>query len=136
MTAKEYLGQAYRLNELINSDAEELESLRELATRIGGSSLGERVQTSKNSDPPYVKYLSDIVEMEGKLQKELYELVVLKKKIFSSLEKMTDRDERLLLTYRYMHNASWEEIAQNLSVSMRTVHRIHSLALQNFQVPE
>lgn len=136
MTAKEYLQQAYRLNELIDSDAQELERLRELASKIGGSNFSERVQTSKNADPPFVKYLGDIIEMEGKLQKELCELVVLKKRILSSLEKMADRDERLLLTYRYMDNVSWEEIAENLSVSMRTVHRIHSSALQKFQVPQ
>ena len=44
MTAKEYLMQAYRLNELIDSDTEELEHLRELAGRIPGSTFGERVQ--------------------------------------------------------------------------------------------
>lgn len=136
MTAKEYLQQAHRLNELIDSDAQELEHLRELAGKIGGSNFGERVQTSKSGDPPFVRYLGDIIEMEGKLQRELCELVVLKKQIFSALEKMDNRDERLLLTYRYMDNVSWEEIAGNLSVSMRTVHRIHSSALQNFQVPE
>ncbi len=31
MTAKEFLKQAYRLNELINSDLEELQNLRELS---------------------------------------------------------------------------------------------------------
>ncbi len=136
MTAKEYLQQAYRLNELIDSDAQELERLRELACKIGGSNFGERVQTSRNADPPFVRHLGDIIEMERKLQKELYELVMLKKQMLSALEKMSNRDERLLLTYRYMDNVSWEEIAGNLSVSMRTVHRIHSSALQNFQVPE
>ena len=136
MTAKEYLQQAYRLNELIDSDAQELERLRELAGKVGGSNFGERVQTSRNADPSFVKYLGDIIEMEEKLQKELYELVMLKKQMLSALEKMNNRDERLLLTYRYMDNVSWEEIAGNLSVSIRTVHRIHSSALQNFQVPE
>ena len=136
MTAKEYLQQAYRLNELIDSDAQELERLRELAGKVGGSNFGERVQTSRNAEPSFVKYLGDIIEMEEKLQKELYELVLLKKQMLSALEKMNNRDERLLLTYRYMDNVSWEEIAGNLSVSMRTVHRIHSSALQNFQVPE
>ncbi len=136
MTAKEYLQQAYRLNELIDSDAQELERLRALAGKVGGSNFGERVQTSRNADPSFVKYLGDIIEMEEKLQKELYELLMLKKQMLSALEKMNNRDERLLLTYRYMDNVSWEEIAGNLSVSMRTVHRIHSSALQNFQVPE
>ena len=136
MTAKEYLQQAYRLNELIDSDAQELERLRELAGRVGGTNFGERVQTSRSADPPFVRYLGDIIEMKDKLQKELYELVVLKKQILSALEKMSNRDERLLLKYRYMDNVSWEKIAENLSVSMRTVHRIHSSALKNFCVPK
>ena len=36
MTSKEYLRQAYRLNELIDSDAEELERLRDLSFKIAG----------------------------------------------------------------------------------------------------
>ncbi|MGR5911137.1 hypothetical protein ACT7C4_27045 [Bacillus pacificus] len=34
MTAKEFLKQAYRLNELINSDLEELQNLRELSRSV------------------------------------------------------------------------------------------------------
>ena len=136
MTAKEYLMQAYRLNELIDSDVEELEHLRELAGRISGSGFGERVQTTRNIDPPYVKYLGDIMEMEQKIHCELCRLVVLKKQISGSLEKVRDREERLLLTFRYLNNFSWQEISDRLSVSMRTVHRIHASALQHFSVPD
>lgn len=135
MTAKEYLMQAYRLNELIDSDTEELEHLRELAGRISGSNFGERVQCSRNTEPPFVKYLGDIIEMEQKIHKELCQLVVLKKQVSGSIEKVGDREERLLLTYRYLNNCTWEEIAEKLHVSNRTVHRIHASALKNFSVP-
>lgn len=135
MTAKEYLKQAYRLNELIDSDSRELERLRDLAGRITGSNFGERVQTSRNPDPPFVKYLGDIDETERKIQKELSDLVLLKNEILTAINKMTDRDERLLLTYRYLNNLSWDDIAYSLHVSSRTVHRIHASALQNFSVP-
>ena len=136
MTAKEYLMQAYRLNELIDSDVEELEHLRDLAGRISSPNFDERVQSSKNYDPPFVKYLSDIMEMEQKIHQELCQLVVLKKQISKSLEKVEDREERLLLTYRYFNNFSWQEISDRLCVSNRTVHRIHASALANFIVPE
>lgn len=136
MTAKEYLMQAYRLNELIDSDTEELEHLRELAGRISGSNFGERVQCSRNTEAPFVKYLSDIIEMEQKIHKELCQLVVLKKQVSGSIEKVSDREERLLLTYRYLNNCTWEEIAEKLHVSNRTVHRIHTSALKNFSVPD
>lgn len=136
MTAKEYLMQAYRLNELIDSDVEELEHLRDLAGRISSPNFDERVQSSRNYDPPFVKYLSDIMEMEQKIHQELCQLVVLKKQIGESLEKVEDREERLLLTYRYFNNFSWQEISDRLCVSNRTVHRIHASALANFIVPE
>lgn len=122
MTAKEFLNQAYRLNELIDSDVEELERLLNLATRISVPNFGERVQTSRNPDPPFVRYLDDIVDME--------------QKITESLEKVENREERLLLTYRYLDNRTWEQIASMLSVSDRTVHRIHASALRNFSVPD
>ena len=62
-------------------------------------------------------------------------LVVLKKQILSALENVADREERLLLTYRYLNNESWEQIAMELSVSVSTVHRLHASALRNFSVP-
>ena len=136
MTAKEFLNQAYRLNELIDSDVEELERLRDLATRISVPNFGERVRTSRNPDPPFVRYLDDIMDMEQKIHRELCEVVVLKKKITESLEKVENREERLLLTYRYLDNRTWEQIASMLSVSDRTVHRIHASALRNFSVPD
>lgn len=119
MTAKEFLMQAYRLNELIDSDAKEL----------------ERVQGTKDPEPPFVKYLGDIIDMERKIHSELCELVTLKKRISESLEHVSDREERLLLTYRYLNNYTWEEIGRRLNVSNRTVHRIHASALKNFIVP-
>ena len=78
----------------------------------------------------------DIMDMEQKIHRELCELVVLKKKITESLEKVENREERLLLTYRYLDNRTWEQIASMLSVSDRTVHRIHASALRNFSVPD
>lgn len=136
MTAKEFLMQAYRLNELINSDVEELEHLRDLASRISSSNFSEHFQSSRNTESPFVKYIGDIVEMEQKIHNELCELVVLKKRICESLEKVVDREERLLLTYRYLNNFTWDDISNRLNVSNRTVHRIHASALKNFIVPQ
>ena len=34
-----------------------------------------------------------------------------------------------------MDNMSWEEIGKMMNVSIRTVHRFHSSALQNLFVP-
>ena len=74
--------------------------------------------------------------MEQKIHKELCQLVVLKKQISKAIESVSSREERLLLTYRYFNNCTWEEIGEKLHVSNRTVHRIHASALKNFSVPD
>ena len=135
MTAKEYLNQAYMLNELINSDAEELERLRDLSVKIAGGNYGERVMSSGRKEPSFVRYIDEIDEMEQKIHAELCELVILKRNITQAINQMENREERLVLTYRYLSNKTWEQISSILSVSIRTVHRIHKSALNHFSVP-
>ena len=55
MTNKEYLNQAYRLNERINSDLKELDELRALAVNIGSPSIGERVSGSHSTEAPFAR---------------------------------------------------------------------------------
>ena len=135
MTSKEYLRQAYRLNELIDSDAEELERLRDLSFKIAGGNYGERVMSSGRKEPSFVRYIDEIDEMEQKIHAELCELVLLKRNITQAINRMENREERLVLTYRYLSNKTWEQISSILSVSIRTVHRIHQSALNHFSVP-
>ena len=135
MTSKEYLRQAYRLNELIDSDAEELERLRDLSFKIAGGNYGERVISSGRKEPSFVRYIDEIDEMERKIHAELCELVLLKRNITQAINRMENREERLVLTYRYLSNKTWEQISSILSVSIRTVHRIHQSALSHFSVP-
>lgn len=52
MTAKEYLSQAYRLDQRINSNIEEVTMLREMANSISSPSWGEKVQTSRSTEAP------------------------------------------------------------------------------------
>ena len=73
--------------------------------------------------------------MEQKIHVELCELVLLKRNITQAINRMENREERLVLTYRYLSNKTWEQISSILSVSIRTVHRIHQSALNHFSVP-
>jgi DNA-directed RNA polymerase specialized sigma subunit len=136
MTAKEFLKQAYRLNELINSDLEELQGLRDLSRSISSPVLEEKVSGTKNTDPPFVKYVVRIVDLEKQIQQEVDRLVKLKTDIREAVNRMENVDEKLLLRYRYINFLNWEEICVNLNVSMRTVHRLHSSALHHLKIPK
>ena len=48
MTAKEYLGQAYRLDQRINSKLQQVESLRSLTQKVTASYSGEPVLRTRN----------------------------------------------------------------------------------------
>lgn len=136
MMSKEFLRQAYRLNELINSDLEELQNLRELSRSISSPVFEEKISGTKSTDPPFVRYVGKIIDLEKQIQQEVDRLVKLKSDIREAINQMQNVDEKLLLRYRYINFLNWEEICVNLNVSIRTVHRLHSSALQHLKVPQ
>lgn len=136
MTPKEYLKQAYRLDHRINSDIAELGRLREMSTSISSPSLGEKVQTNRNTDAPFVKCLERIYSLEEKINEEIDLLVNLKEEIRSVIDMVSNTDERMVLRYRYIHNYTWEQIGDVLGVDSRTVRRWHGQALGHVILPE
>jgi DNA-directed RNA polymerase specialized sigma subunit len=135
MTAKEYLSQACRLNEMVNSYLAEIDNLRALASSISGSNFQERVDRTRNTDPPFARCICKIIDMEKELSKGVDKLISLKGEINDAINQVANPDEKMLLRYRYINNYSWNKICILMSVSCRTVHRIHSSALQKFIVP-
>lgn len=75
MTNKEYLRQAYRLDQKINSDIEEVARLREMAGNISSPVLGDKVQTSRNRDGLFVRNMEKILLLEEKINREIDALV-------------------------------------------------------------
>lgn len=136
MTAKEYLHQAYRLDHRINSDIEELQRLREMSCSISSPQLGDRVQTSRSADAPFVKCIDKIIDMEEKINSEIDLFVDLKKEIRSVIEKVDNTDEQMVLRYRYIHNMTWEDIGDELNADKSTVRRWHGTALTHVVLPE
>lgn len=100
MTAKEYLHQAYRLDQRINSNLEELAALREMASSISSPQLSERVQTSKQTDAPFVKNLEKIMALEDRINTEVNLLMELKDEIRRVITAVPNTDERMALKYR------------------------------------
>ena len=136
MTAKEYLRQAYRLDQKISSDLEEVASLREMSASVSSPQLTERVQTSKNTDAPFVRALEKIMDLEERINKEIELLMELKKEIRVVITTVEDTDERMVLKYRYVHNYTWEQIGNELHADARTVRRWHGKALQHVIMPD
>ena len=114
MTAKEYIRQAYRLDQKINSDIEEVGRLRHMASSVSSPALGERVQTSHDGDAPFVRSIEKIIELEHRIDDEIDLYVDLKDQIRTVIAKVEDPNEQLVLRYRYVHNYTWEQIGDRL----------------------
>lgn len=136
MTAKEYLNQARHLDALINCRLREIDYWKDLSSGISGSSFEPHYNPNKPAEAPFVKCLEKIDEIQRSVEEKVAYLVRLKGEINTAIDVLENRDEQLALRYRYLDDCTWEEISRMLNVSLRTVHRIHGSALQNFTVPD
>ncbi|MDD2980893.1 MAG: DUF1492 domain-containing protein [Hespellia sp.] len=105
---------------------------------IQGCSYGEKIGTNpnRNLEAPFIRTIEKIWELEEKINVQITKLVSLQSEIDEAINQMSDPAEKLLLKYRYLHNLDWTDVAGQMAISERTVHRIHSTALANFVVPE
>ncbi|MBQ9685230.1 MAG: DUF1492 domain-containing protein [Oscillospiraceae bacterium] len=136
MTIRDYLFQAYRLDQRIDSNIREVSTLRKMMGSISSPVLGDRVQTSRPAEAPFVRSLEKIMALEEKINSEIDLLISLKEQIRGVIAAVPDTDERMVLSYRYVHNLTWEEISDELNESVSTVKRRHRSALDHAVLPE
>lgn len=136
MTAKQYLRQAYRLNELINSDLAELEQLKVLSRSVSSPNLsGMPSSGTRKQEAPFVNAVMKIIELEKVIDAEIDRFVDLKKEIRDVINKVPDNSQKLVLKLRYIQFLKWESVAAEMDLSLKQVHRIHNEALKNVKLP-
>lgn len=135
MTTKQYLNQAYRLEQRIRLHKERLEELRYLLGSVGSPGFGEHYNPNRNTEAPFMNSLYKIMELEEKVSEELELLLQLQVEIQGVIDELSDMDERLVLIYRYLKNMSWSQIGDQLYVDERTVRRWHNRALSHVKIP-
>lgn len=137
MTAKEYLMQAYRLDNRIKLDTEEYRTIREMAQGLSAVRYDSNTtQSNTPSDASFVKALNQLWELEQKLNEELCMLSALKVQIRDVIDTVKNPNERLVLSYRYMQEMKWEQIAQEMSADAKTIRRWHGDALSHVVMPK
>ena len=125
MTAKEYLTQAYRIDQRINSKLEQVSSLRDLSTKA----------TSTFSDVP-PSGTRNVHRMENEINAEIDHLVDLKREIREVISAVKNLECQTLLELRYLCFKTWEQIAVQMNYSTKYVFDLHRTALKMIEVPE
>ena len=78
MTAKEYLNQAYRLEQRIRLLKDNIEETRALSSSISSPGFEQHYNPNRPTEAPYVKTLERLMEMQEELDEKLSLLLALK----------------------------------------------------------
>lgn len=99
------------------------------------------IKTSDFSSMPKGGPRQDIVDLLA--QKEKYQNLLAKKmvkmenirsQIESSIDTLEDSRLRLILSYKYLENYSYKEIAADLKKSERHIRRLHDIAIRIMEI--
>ena len=133
MTAKEYLYQAFRLDQQINSKLEQIAKLKHMATQATGRFQAERISGTPQHSP-MENALVKLIDLEYEINDDIDRLVDLKREMAVLIAKIGDPSYRILLELRYLVGNTWEEIALRMGYDLRWVYRLHGRALQEVEL--
>lgn len=128
MTAKEYLGQAYRLDQRINSKLQQVEHLRSLTQKVTVSYDGETVSHSRDVTS-LQNTIIRLMEAEDEINRQIDELVDLKLDIGKTIGQVRNESYRMILEKRYLCFLPWDQIAADMNYSRRWTLTKHERAV-------
>lgn len=134
MTSKEYLSQAYRLDQRINSKLEQVESLNGLATKVS-STLTGMPKNPNHATSTMADAVSKIIDLQAEINNDIDRLVDLKREMVTVIKAVANTECQTLLELRYLCFKTWEQIAVEMNYTVRNVHLLHKEALQIVVVP-
>lgn len=135
MTAKEYLSQAYRLDQRINSKIEQVASLNDLATKCT-STLTGMPRNPNRASSTMADAVGKIIDLQNEINRDIDHLVNLKREIVTVIKAIENPEYQTLLEKRYLCFLTWEKIAVDMGYDLRWLYRIHKRALDEIRVPD
>jgi DNA-directed RNA polymerase specialized sigma subunit len=135
MTAKEYLGQAYRLDQRINSKLEQVASLNELATKCTSTLTGMPRNPNRGTST-MADAIVKIIDLQAEINRDIDRLVDLKREMVKLIKAVDNTEYQTLLELRYLCFKTWEQIAVDMGYNVRHVYRLHDEAVESIVVPQ
>jgi len=147
MTPKEFLGQAWHIDGLIDRKLAEIERLDEKRQRImarltagrvsnlsgmprgGGYDWTNGVEAAMQTDEAIKGVIASI-------RSEVMELCRVKREVGEAIDAVDDMRYRRVLECRYRNYMTWEAIGDELGYDRRHVLRLHGEALMCVKVPK
>lgn len=129
MTAKEYLKQIRSIALTVKRIQSDLEQLKTDAESVSINLDGMPKATGNNDR--LVRLAIKMSEYNNMLQEELTTLLDERVKADKIIKTLPLKQQTVLIEY-YFHVKTWEQIAEEMEISLRHCHRLHGNALYNF----
>ena len=137
MTPREYLSQVFRIEQRIKAKEIKSAEFESLAGSIPSHKLdGIRVDHTRRTDAPFVYWIEKKAEVDEQIRNLRVKQNVLKGEIMTTIEQLESEEYQSLLVMRYFNFRTWEDIADELAITERTVYRWHNDALSQIVVPQ
>lgn len=127
-TAKDFLSQAYRIDQRINSKLEQVQSLRELAAKASAT-LTDIPWSGTRNVHSMESIITKMVDLEAEINNDINRLVDHKRKMVTVIKKIENPEYQTLLELRYLCFKTWEQIAVNMHYTIQNAFKIHGKAL-------
>ena len=134
MNAKEYLGQAYRLDQRINSKLEQVASLNDLATKCSSTLTGMPRNPNRGTST-MADAVGKIVDLQAEINCDIDRLVDLKREMVTAIKAVDYTEYQTLLELRYLCFKTWEQIAVDMGYSIQHIYRLREKAYEEIHVP-
>jgi DNA-directed RNA polymerase specialized sigma subunit len=135
MTAREYLSQAYRLDQRINSKLAQVTKLNDLATKCT-TTLSDLPRKQNRGISTMSDAVEKIVDFQVEINRDIEALVDLKRNIVRGIKTVENTECQTILELRYLCFKTWEQIAVDMGYNVRHVYRIHDEAVNQIPVGE
>ena len=132
MTAKEYLSQAWNIDRRINDKVAHVSQLRDMAMNVSAV-ISDMPRSPSPNNQRMENIIARLTDTEEEINADIDRLVSLKLEIMNTIWQVADENAQMVLESRYHSFKSWEDIAADMSVSIRWVHKIHVKALDDIE---
>mgnify|MGYP002740581823 FL=1 len=132
MTAKEYLAQARNIDQRINDKLAYVAQLHDMATNVSAV-ISNMPKSPSPNNQKMESIIVRLADTEAEINADIDRLINLKLEIMNTIWQVEDAKASSILERRYHSFKSWEEIAAELNVSVRWVHKIHGKALEDVE---
>lgn len=132
MTAKDFLLQAWQIDERIETRIEERERLYSMLTSPRTAQL---TGMPRGGGGDWTNALIAISDLSNAIAREIMDLCRIKREVIEAIDSVEDVHLRRILELRYRLYHSWDAIAKETGYTIRNVYELHGKALLRVKVP-